>query len=308
MIRTNALIDPALVRELSLLSPGRSLFKIALEWCGVLCATWLCLHFWHPALYLLAVAFIGARQHALAIIVHDGAHYRLAKNRKLSDAISELFCAWPLLLTTTHRYRQNHLQHHLHLNSEADPDFARKQTPEWKFPQRPTKLLGRLFTYALGWGTVASLMIISSFKGRSAPADPVFRIGRILFFLAAAAVVTAVSGWKIVLLFWIVPLLTWTQLTLHIRSIAEHFAIPEASAESAHQEIFSGSRTTRLTLMDRMFIGPRAVGYHLEHHLFPSVPFYNLEKLHDALMDNPEYRDHVHVSHGYHRVLLECVR
>lgn len=306
MIRTHALIDPAIVRELSRLSEGRSLFKIALQWCGIVCATALCLHFWHPVLYILTVAFIGARQHALAIMVHDGAHYRLAKNRQLNDAISELLCAWPLLLTTTHRYRQNHLEHHLHLNSEADPDLARKQTSEWRFPQRPAKLFGRLCAYALGWGAIASLKIISSFKGK--PASPLFRIGRILFILTAAGATTAVSGWRIVLMFWIVPLLTWTQLILHIRSIAEHFAIPKASARSAHQDVFSGTRTTKLTLLDRLFIGPRAMGYHLEHHLFPSVPLYNLGELHDALMDNPEYRDHIHISRGYHRALLDCVR
>ena len=34
---------------------------------------------------------------------------------------------------------------------------------------------------------------------------------------------------------------------------------------------------------------PHNVGLHLDHHIFPSVPFYNLKKLHEILLKDPAY-------------------
>jgi hypothetical protein len=36
----------------------------------------LCSYFWHPALYLIAVMFIGSPQRALIILGHDASHYQ----------------------------------------------------------------------------------------------------------------------------------------------------------------------------------------------------------------------------------------
>ena len=41
------------------------------------------------------------------------------------------------------------------------------------------------------------------------------------------------------------------------------------------------------------------INYHLEHHLFPSVPGRNLGRLHRVLMEDPEYRSSAHITHSY---------
>jgi len=64
---------------------------------AIVAAIYLCERFWSPLMYLLAIAIIGARQHALLILMHDGVHYRLFRNRRLNDCVSELL-AWPHLV------------------------------------------------------------------------------------------------------------------------------------------------------------------------------------------------------------------
>ena len=54
-----------------------SWLHIVAEWGMILSTIYVCQMLWSPLLYLLAVAFLGARQHALLILMHDGVHYRL---------------------------------------------------------------------------------------------------------------------------------------------------------------------------------------------------------------------------------------
>ncbi len=69
-------LPPAKLKELSVLQPSRALIATAEEWAGIAAAIAICSYYWHPVLYLIAVMFIGARQHALLILGHDASHYR----------------------------------------------------------------------------------------------------------------------------------------------------------------------------------------------------------------------------------------
>ncbi|MEM9455154.1 MAG: fatty acid desaturase family protein [Myxococcota bacterium] len=298
-------IDTTTLRELSTLKPGMGALWIAREWAMILGAAVLCWSVWHPLLYAATVIFIGARQHALGILVHEAAHYRLAVDRRVNDWLSELFCAAPLLLISTENYRANHREHHLHVNTDDDPDWRRKQGPHWRFPRAKGPFLRWVGSYLLGWGLVQSLLIVRSFADPSRRAAPPrrhrLRWARRGLLVALIAGVTLADGWAAFGLLWIVPLVTWTQLILHVRSIAEHFGF-ERGATRASQ-----SRTTIASWWERLLIAPCHVGYHNEHHLYPSVPAYNLPALHRLLMRNPAYAREVHISRSYTHALLECV-
>ena len=84
----------------------------------------------------------------------------------------------------------------------------------------------------------------------------------------------------------------------YIRSVAEHFG------ELAYEDDLSASRTVKPALLERFFIAPHQVGYHLEHHLYPGVPFYHLPKLHQLLMKQKKYQEKAHITNGYVRGLL----
>jgi len=124
------------VRELSAIDPLRSTIAIATEWTGIILAVVLYQRYLHPIFLPLAIMWLGARQHALAILMHDATHYLLFKNRRVNEVVSEVFLAWPLFITTQ-TYRGGHFAHHRHVNTEKDPDLIRKQrtASEWEFPK-----------------------------------------------------------------------------------------------------------------------------------------------------------------------------
>jgi fatty acid desaturase len=70
-------------------------------------------------------------------------------------------------------------------------------------------------------------------------------------------------------IYWLVPIATWLSMILRIRSIAEHYALP-------HDHVWMETRTVIPNLLEALFIAPKNIAYHIEHHQYPSVPFYRL--------------------------------
>ena len=295
-------LDAGRVRELSVLQPWKSTALIIGEWVAALTVAVLCWQHWHPALYVLAVMFIGARQHSLAVMMHEGAHYRLARDKQLNDWLSELLCAWPMLLLSTHAYRRTHFAHHKHTGTELDPDLERRQHEEFVFPRPRGAILRWLVVSTLGGGALRIARFLLSMESSAQPkTDRKFAVARVLYLATLAVVLTLTDAWLGFLAMWVVPMLTWTVTAQEIRTIAEHDGIPPRPGA------YGLTRTTLPTLLDRLFVLSYGVNYHFEHHVYPSVPIYNLAALHEAMCEDPEYRANLHVTRGYHRVLLvEC--
>ena len=71
--------------------------------------------------FLVAALIIGTRQFALVVMMHDGAHNLISKNKKINNFISQWLCAYPMM-TETVNYRKYHLIHHKHTETDLDPD------------------------------------------------------------------------------------------------------------------------------------------------------------------------------------------
>ena len=125
-------------------------------------------------------------------------------------------------------------------------------------------------------------------------------MARILYYVLVLSAVTYFRVWPMFLLLWVAPILTWLKIVMRIRSIAEHFAI-----ENDH--VYTQSRTTLPSLLERVFVAPRNINFHLEHHLYPSVPFFRLPQLHAVLMKDAVFQSKAHVTSTYWGVLRECV-
>lgn len=293
------LLDGAAIRELSVLNPALSMGHLCFEWAGILAIAAVTWRFWDPFAYALAVVLIGARQHSLIVLMHEGAHYRLLRSRFWNDLIAEVFTALPFFLFTMRDYRRNHFPHHQHLNTDQDPDWVRKKGPSWRFPQARGALAGMLFRDLIGWGFFQFLMATLRLK-KNGEGEARSRAARLLFLGLVLIVIVQLEVVTPFLLFWVVPMATWMQLAFHIRSIAEHFGIARAPSPYTH------TRTVLATPLERLFLGCKNVNYHLEHHLYPSVPFYRLPALHDKLMSCSSYRNDAPIALGYLAVLKEC--
>ena len=105
---------------------------------------------------------------------------------------------------------------------------------------------------------------------------------------------------KDILLFWIIPYATLYQTLNRIRLSTEHFNITDVN-------LFK-TRSVIPSVIEKFFFTPYNLGYHVEHHLYPSVPFYNLPKLHEILMKKADYKENVIVHTSYIRVLKDFIR
>jgi len=283
--------------------------RTRIEWKGIA----LVLHAWgvilgsialvaafpNPLTYLLAAMLIGSRQLGLAILMHDGAHGCFSRNEARNMAISQWFCAWPVF-ADTRAYRGYHLAHHAHTQQKDDPDlvlsapfpitrtsyrrkFVRDITGQTGYHQRKAQILNALGNSSWPVGQRAR-----HFWKRLGP--------QVVTNLMLLAGLTLAGVWWAYPLLWLVPLLTWMMVITRIRNIAEHAVVPDSN------DPMRNTRTTRANLIERAFMAPYFVNYHLEHHLLFYVPCYNLPKIHTILMRGPHAAG-MEVRNGYLDVL-----
>ncbi len=253
---------------------------------------------WWWSLYPIAALVIASRQHALLGLMHDGTHYRLVRNRQMNDLLSDLLCAFPIGLSTE-LYRRQHLLHHQHTNQAGDPYWVQMQAHEdWRWPKDHLVAL-RLFASDLAGLCCHKTFLIlfqwSPFQPTSEGNKPLPRADRIRFLIfvtTVTAVLTVTGSWLYFLLLWLLPLLTIFGALIRLRSVAEHLALP-----SEHE--LNSTRHVEATALERLLLAPVNLNYHLAHHLFPSVPFYNLPKLHRVLLTDESFREKAHITKTY---------
>lgn len=286
-------VSPIVLRNLSQLSAKRALVALLFDWAVIVGCFALSLAVPHPLVWILCGVGIAARQHALLILMHDASHFRLLPGRRWNDRVGNWLCAWPLLITTE-GYRANHLAHHSHLNTDDDPDWVRKHGREdWTFPKSKWGVVVLLLRELCGRGFLQALWSIgdlSTTKLRAAKTKSSW-VERLAYYAVLATGVTLTSLWIPVLLLWFLPAFTLLPVILRIRSIAEHFGV-----EGEHE--FNKSRNLHCRWWERCLLAPHNSGYHLDHHLYPSVPFYNLPRLHAELQGVPLYAHTSHQSYG----------
>lgn len=286
-------LPPSALRELSRLSPGRALGHVALEWGAIAAAIAICESFWHPLLYLAAVVWIGSRQHALAVMAHDGTHYLILRNKRWNDAVTRLLLAWPVGMSLE-SYRPIHRAHHRYLNSERDPDWARNRPDRLAHCRRPAEFARVMLGLSAEQRQLAGLFGASGGVSRGVTAL------RVAYYAAIGIAAYALGWWPGLLLYWVVPLVTWFAFSMRLKGTAEHFAVEDAEACNASRTLLPGR-------LERLLLAPKNVHYHIEHHLYPSVPFYRLADLHDALLGDRRFRERAHLTRTYRQFLRECL-
>lgn len=278
-----------LVRRLSTVSAWRSTWSVLQEFLVLAALIAAALHWWTWWAVIPCVILIGTRQHALFVLAHESAHYRLFERRWLNDAAGRL-CATPQGLSMR-TYRVIHRLHHNNLYTELDPDTAL----HGGYPRGKAYLAKKLLkdltgftawkTYAYFLGGAPALNTQTNVAIR--PLDDTSRKLRdearsdrnmviaahaflLLFFLWNGFIVEY-------LVLWILPLLTVVQAILRLRAIAEHGATTDFSSP------LTAARTNLVPAWLSWLIFPHRVNFHIEHHLYASVPQYNLPALHREL-------------------------
>ncbi|WP_373354850.1 fatty acid desaturase family protein [Pseudoroseicyclus sp. CXY001] len=259
----------------------------------------------NPLTFLLAVILIGSRQLGLAILMHEAAHMALFRSRRLNEWAGEWLCGRPILADLP-AYRRYHLQHHRHTATEADPDLAMARA----YPTSRASLLRKVLRDLTGRTGLRLMAIRLAFHFRMAgeveedPAALDLSIGYFvhqlhrgaLAQLALFALLWAVGAWWWYLAFWLLPLLTWFQLVLRLRNIAEH------GGAALTADPLRNTRSTRASWIERLLLAPYWVNHHIEHHLVMHIPCRNLPKV-SALLAARGITERMEIAPGYLSVI-----
>lgn len=215
-----------------------------------------------PTWAWLAVSYVvGANiDHALWVLIHDATH-NLVFTSALGNRVVLLVANLPHVFPSAMMFRYYHILHHVELNkSERDPDVP----TEWE-----ARLVGNSPARKTIW--LALFFIVQAVR----TACYTYRVPRRaeLGWIAAnwitsgavAAAVVAVSGWKALAYLLLASASSVGLHPLGARWIQEHYPTQPFQATYSYYGV-----------ANRVAFN---IGYHVEHHDFPSVPWVDLPRL-----------------------------
>jgi len=242
---------------------------------------------------LACYAVIGTAIHSLAILMHEAIHSTLFRRRRL-DRWAGFLLGMPALFSMT-AYKVAHLVHHRHTRTGLDPDdFANVS---------PSRTLRSLVFYAwLFVGMLAYLVHVP--LGALRLGRPRDRMAVVLEYALMALVygglfwlASSLGRRDVVIQVWLIPLAVAIAFG-NARSWAEH-ALTDPTHPLTQTRTITSNRFTSFLMCN--------LNYHLEHHLFPGVPWYNLPRVHALLRE--EYRSAgAFVHRSYLRYLIEAAK
>lgn len=247
--------------------------------------------------YPFAVILIGSAQRTFANILHEAAHFHFAKNKVLNFLGGTVLTSY-LIFHLFIPYRNSHVGfHHRHFGDpENDPDYNfhillglyENKESHARF------ILKNLVLALIGYRTLEYIKYIYRDRILFSEDDVAIRmpvsitVDRALFVATWVAVLTTVSWlnvWTEFLLFWIVPCFTTYIAIGWCAELAEHYPLPESEDKRLLM-----TRNRHGWAIENFLFGRHNDRFHLVHHIFPTIPFCNLKKAHDVLLQDASYR------------------
>ena len=275
------LCPPAFIKSISNLRTFPVILGTFLIWLQ-LCLAWYIALKSNLAFIPISLLIIVSCHQAMALWIHEGCH-RLFENQKINDLWTDFFFATPLG-TTVSQYRSHHMTHHAYLGSAKDED-------KWEFS---FNLRGKNLVLVI----LKSLSGIYGFKTMSKYVNKkamqkiqLLRILMSAFWNLSLLWLCILCGrWYLYFLLWLIPLFTITQCLIIIRATAEHQPNDYSQNNSDDTSHIGVVRTTLPNWFNKWIFYQVNFNYHVEHHMFLNIPFYNLPKLHKHLNEKGYYK------------------
>lgn len=287
------------VRRFSTIEAGPIVSHTLTIWAVVLGAIWAWAKTGHVAVLAIGILLVSAAQHALFLLAHEGAHHCLTRRKWLNDLLSDVFFAAPIFYTTK-RYREGHTPHHTHLGDHAR-DLERRTWVLLRGRHFARLLLGSL----TGWTAARAILGLTPDKvgARQSPGRYLTVVPLTQGLLVAYG--CAVGAPFAYLWLWLLPFCTLTNVLLILRAVAEHQPARYARRAQPDDAVDLTPVLTRSFDTGRVqgfFLAPIGAHHH-EHHLYPTVPFMQLPRLH-ALLAARGYFEAQPVREASHWALL----
>jgi len=259
------------------------------DWLVIITTAFFLEHFsgwiWWMLYLVVAVPLIGTRQRALATLLHEAAHRVLARNARWNWFLGTLPSGY-LVLWSFRRYQRSHVaEHHGHFGDpRLDPDL-RAHIRAGTYDCRTGREFALRFMLAPLLGLRQFSVIRELFTSRllgGRPRERAEALACVGYVCALFALCFRIGLGPKALTYWLVPLLTSFPLWNWYIEMLEHF--PLFATDDVDVRV---TRHRAVGSLGRHFIGIHNEGYHLDHHLSPGIPFWNLPKAHRVRLRDP---------------------
>ena len=216
-------------------------------------------HNWWMYLAGVTVAAIG--MNSCFLLIHEATHGILDEHPHLNHLLGFLLGGMGFVAFSV--YKVLHLKHHRHLGQPGDPDHYDNYTR--------SRLLYWIMQYLrLSLGTILYLFFMPSLAFRSgSPAERRHILLEYGILLPLYAWMLMNLSTSVLLAVWVVPFIL-ANFLINVRALTQH------AATDPNDEL-TASRTVRTSALVQFFL--LSENLHLEHHLFPAMPSYNLGKV-----------------------------
>jgi fatty acid desaturase len=219
----------------------------------------------------LAAFILMIRGHALLnILAHEAAHRLLFTRQWLNDAVGRWLLAYPSLQAML-AYRRAHFAHHRDEMGPGEPDLGLYQG----YPISRASFRRKLTRDAVGISAYKNLKLLARAAVRRKP--EALQIIAVQAVLLAGSVLTGRTWMYIV---WFVSWCTGWKVSNRLRALAEHGGMKRSKDRRETTHVVRQSRSARF------WIAPYNTGWHLAHHVDMGVPWRNLPRLHQELVDS----------------------
>lgn len=264
---------PEVRAELRRIADFRNALSVLGLWVGIAALWAAAVWIDHPLGYAALFVLMGPMFARLAILGHEAAHRLLFRNRRVNDFVGRWLLDYPAFVPYD-IYRRSHFAHHRDEFGPGEPDiplYAGYPLPaaSWR-----RKLL-RDAVGSSGWKNLKPLLKATTSSAGRKVALPI--IGTQAVIWAATWLLT--GRWWLYPLCWLGPWLTVWRVLNRLRAVAEHGGMQQ----SADRRLTT--HHIRQGWMARFWIVPYRTGWHLAHHADMGVPWRNLTRYHQELVD-----------------------
>jgi fatty acid desaturase len=234
---------------------------------------------------------MGAVQHWIATFVHEAAHLNLFTNRKMNDFFGHFLCAAPLI-SYLKDYRYFHMEHHRHAGDfEKDPELKFYRSMDVKPSYSSAGEVAKVFlndftgvTYLRGLGYVLKFFGEKRNAGIIEKPTHIENLCVLFWFVGAPILMWKIGLLVPFLIFWALPVVTLTPVLIRWHSFGEHIREQDVCPTE-------NTLTHRFSLIPELFLYPINSSFHLEHHLYPQMPWHELKNFYNWANQNPVYRE-----------------
>ncbi len=255
------------LRKISNVRNGITVAGALLQSFGVVIAAGVINTWWA---YVLAF-FLMARGHVgLNILGHEAAHRLLFTNQRVNDVVGRFVVGYPTSQAML-GYRRAHFAHHRDEMGPEEPDLALYAG----YPVTPASWRRKLIRDITGQSA------FKNFKGLYYGAKKGPGEARIIIAYQVVGLGLSIALMRpFVYLVWIASWSTLWKFSNRLRSIAEHGGLVRSKDRRLTSHVIHQS------LIARYWMVPYHTGWHLAHHVDMGVPWRNLPKLHQELVDS----------------------